>query len=222
MTASSPARCVKKRRMLWGFAIALVLFALCWLYLESNLTGVVLSLADARARSLAVQVLNQAVEETIAQEVSYDKLMHVITGADGNVRLIQADTAEMNRLASHATLLAQQKLEQLEDQTISVPLGSALGLTIFAGAGPRIQVRILPVGAVIPRFDTEFQTAGINQTRHKLLLTLTATVRLVIPTGAQTVEATTQVAMAESIIVGEVPETFTDVGDDMDMLDLVP
>ena len=93
---------------------------------------------------------------------------------------------------------------------------------IFAGAGPRIQVRILPVGAVIPRFDTEFQTAGINQTRHRVTLLLTAQVQLVIPTGAKTVEASTQVAMAESIIVGEVPDTFTDVGDDMDMLDLVP
>jgi len=110
----------------------------------------------------------------------------------------------------------------LEDQTISVPLGSALGLTIFAGAGPRIQVRILPVGAVIPRFDTEFQTAGINQTRHKLLLTLTATVRLVIPTGAAVMEATTQMAVAESIIVGQVPDSFVDLNGDSEMLDLIP
>lgn len=222
MTAFPFAPCIKKRRMLWGFAIALALFALCWLYLDGNLTGVVLSLADARARSLAVQILNQAVEETIAQEVSYEKLMHVITGADGNVRLIQADTAEMNRLASHATLLAQQKLEQLEDQTISVPLGSALGLTIFAGAGPRIQVRILPVGAVVPRFETEFETAGINQTRHKVLLTLTATVQLVIPTGSSKMETSTQMAVAESIIVGQVPDSFVDLNGDSDMLDLVP
>ena len=218
MTATGP----KKRRILWGLAVAAALFALCWLYLDANLTGVVLSLADARARSLAVQILNEAVEETIAQEVSYAKLMHVVTGEDGAVRLIQADTAEMNRLASHATLLAQKKLEELEDQTISVPLGSALGLTIFAGAGPKIQVRILPVGAVVPRFETEFETAGINQTRHKVLLTLTAAVRLVIPTGSSKMEASTQMAVAESIIVGQVPESFVDLNGDSEMLDLVP
>lgn len=216
------AQMAKKHRLLVGFAVSAALFALCWLYLDGNLTGVVLSLADARARSLAVQVLNEAVEETIATEVSYDKLMAVTTGEDGAVRLIQANTAEMNRLASHATLLAQQKLEALEDQTISVPLGSALGLTIFAGAGPRIQVRILPVGAVIPRFDTEFETAGINQTRHKVLLTLTATVRLVIPTGSSKMEASTQMAVAESIIVGQVPDSFVDLNGDSEMLDLVP
>jgi sporulation protein YunB len=217
------ASCGKKRHPLALAAVAaLALLALGWWYLDGNLTRVVLSLADARARSLAVQILNASVEETLASGVEYGQLMHVSTGADGNVRLIQANTVEMNRLASHVTLLAQKKLEELEDQSISVPLGSALGLTIFAGSGPRIRVQILPVGAVIPRFDTEFQTAGINQTRHKLLLTLTATVRLVIPTGAAVMEATTQMAVAESIIVGQVPQSFVDLNGDSEMLDLIP
>jgi len=212
----------KKRRLLLCFGALLLALVLCWTVFDGNLTRVVLSLADARARSLAVQVLNAAVEETISSGVSYDQLMNVTTGPDGAVRLIQANTAEMNRLASRVTLLAQKKLEELEDQTISVPLGSALGLTIFAGSGPKIPVQILPVGAVTPRFDTEFQTAGINQTRHKLLLTLTATVRLVIPTGASVMEASTQMAVAESIIVGQVPDSFVDLNGDSEMLDLIP
>lgn len=216
------AKCAKKPARLLVTAAVLLTLLLGWWYLNGNLTRVILSLADARARSLAVQVLNEAVEETLATGVKYDQLMLVSTGEDGNVRLIQANTAEMNRLASHVTLLAQQKLEQLEQQAISVPLGSALGLPILAGAGPRLQVQILPVGAVIPRFDTEFQTAGINQTRHKVLLTLTATVRLVIPTGSSTLQATTQMAVAESIIVGQVPESFVDLNTDSDMLDLIP
>lgn len=212
----------KKRRLLLFTLVLLLALVLGWAVLDGNLTRVVLSLADARARSLAVQVLNAAVEETIASGVSYDQLMNVTAGPDGSVRLIQANTAEMNRLASRVTLLAQKKLEELEDQTISVPLGSALGLTIFAGSGPKIPVQILPVGAVTPRFDTEFQTAGINQTRHKLLLTLTATVRLVIPTGASVMEASTQMAVAESIIVGQVPDSFVDLNGDSEMLDLIP
>lgn len=217
------AKCAKKRGRLLMVAVILALvLALGWWYLDGNLTRVVLSLADARARSLAVQVLNEAVEETLASGVKYDQLMIVSTGEDGHVRLIQANTAEMNRLASHVTLLAQQRLEALEEQAISVPLGSALGVPIFAGSGPKIQVQILPVGAVIPRFDTEFQTAGINQTRHKVILTLTATVRLVIPTGSSTLQATTQMAVAESIVVGQVPESFVDLNTDSDMLDLIP
>ena len=193
------------------------------LFSEKNLTKVVLSLAQAQARAMAVQTLNEAAAELLSSgELTYDSLMHVTTDENGQVRLIQANTPEMNRLASRVSLLAQARLQDKRDQVVGIPLGSALGMTIFAGAGPKIQVRILPVGSVHAQFHTDFQTAGINQTRHRVSLALTAQVQLVIPTGAQTVEVTTQVAMAESIIVGDVPETFTDVGNDMDMLDLVP
>ena len=203
--------------------LCLILIAAGVLYAEKNLTAVVLSLAQAQARAMAVQTLNEAAAELLSSgNVTYDILMHVTMDEGGQVRLIQANTPEMNRLASKVSLLAQGRLKNQRDQVVGIPLGSALGMTIFAGAGPKIQVRILPVGSVHAEFHTDFQTAGINQTRHRVSLALTAQVQLVIPTGAKTVEVTTQVAMAESIIVGEVPETFTDVGNDMDMLDLVP
>lgn len=220
MTASRSKKCGRSG---WVILLAvLAVAAACLWYLERNLTEVVLSLADARARSLAVQSLNEAAEETVQSGVGYDQLMNVTTGTDGAVRLIQANTAEMNKLAARASIIAQQRLESLEGQSVSVPLGSALGLTIFAGSGPRIRVQILPVGSVTTRFDTEFQTAGINQTRHKVLLTLSATIQLVIPTGASVVEASTQVAVAESIIVGQVPDSFVDVNNDTEMLNLIP
>ncbi len=189
--------------------------------LERNLTQVVLTLAQAQARAMAVQVLNEAAADLLSEGVAYDSLMAVTKDETGQVRLIQANTPEMNRLASQASLLAQAKLNSIRNQSVAVPLGSALGLTLFAGAGPGIRVQILPVGSVQAEFVTDFQSAGINQTRHRVSLTLTAYVQLVIPTGAKSVEAVTQVAMAESIIVGEVPDTFTDVGD-MQMLDLAP
>ena len=193
------------------------------LFVEGNLTRVVLSLAQAQARAMAVRILNEAAAELLASgEVTYDALMHVTADESGRVRLIQANTREMNRLAAKVSLMSQEKLQANRDQVVRVPLGSALGMTLFAGAGPKIEVQVLPVGSVQVEFHTDIQTAGINQTRHRVTLLLTAQVQLVIPTGAKTVEASTQVAMAESIIVGEVPDTFTDVGNDMDMLDLVP
>ena len=214
---------IRWRSAIVGLLASLLLIAAGVLYAEKNLTRVVLSLAQAQARAMAVQTLNEAAAELLSSgEVTYDSLMHVTMDEQGQVRLIQANTPEMNRLASRVSLLAQGHLQEKRDQMVKVPLGSAMGMTIFAGAGPTIQVRVLPVGSVHAQFHTDFQTAGINQTRHRVSLALTAQVQLVIPTGAQTVEVTTQVAMAESIIVGEVPDTFTDVGDDMDMLDLAP
>ena len=214
---------LRKRVALACTAVCLLAIASGILLIERNLTKVVLSLAQAQARAMAVQVLNQSAAELLSTgNVTYDRLMNVIMDEKSQVRLIQANAPEMNRLASQVSLLAQEKLLAKGDQTVKVPLGSALGLTLFAGAGPKIVVRILPVGSVHAEFHTDFQTAGINQTRHRVSLLLTAQVQMVIPTGAQKVEVSTQVAMAESIIVGEVPDTFTDVGGDMDMLDLVP
>ncbi|MDD6051268.1 MAG: sporulation protein YunB [Clostridiales bacterium] len=214
---------LRHRAVLLGVLGCVALLAGGALLVERNLTRVVLNLAQAQARAMAVRILNESAAELLSTgAVTYDSLMHVTADADGQVRLIQANTPEMNRLAAQASLLAQSKLQEKRESSVLIPLGSALGLTLFAGAGPRIEVRILPVGSVHAEFETDFQTAGINQTRHRVSLALRARVQLVIPTGAQTVEATTQVAMAESIIVGEVPETFTDVGDDTNMLDLVP
>ncbi len=213
----------RSRLALVCLALALLLFAGAVLLVETNLTRVVLSLAQAQARAMAVRILNEAASELLASgEVAYDTLMHVTSDESGQVRLIQANTPEMNRLAAQVSLLAQERLRSGRAESVRIPLGSALGLTLFAGAGPKIDVRILPVGSVHAAFHTDFQSAGINQTRHRVSLQLTAQVQLVIPTGAQTVEAAAQVAMAESIIVGEVPETFTDVGNDLDMLDLAP
>lgn len=204
-----------------GILILLAVTALA-LYMERNLTEVTLSLAQAKARTLAVTVLNETVEEVVQQGLSYDSLVRVTRDGAGQVRLLQADAAAMNHLAARVSALAQEKLDSTENRAVQVPLGSALGLTLFGGAGPKLRVQVLPVGAIASRFDTEFQSAGINQTRHRILLTMTATVKLVIPTGAKTVEASTQVAVAESIIVGEVPDSFVDVEDKDDMLNLIP
>ena len=212
----------KKPALLRRLTLCALLLCLVLMLLERNLTRVVLTLASAKAEVLAVQALNQAAEALIADGISYDSLVHVTLGEDGSVRLLQANTAGMNSLASRASLTAQAKLEALQDQTVSVPLGSALGVTLLAGTGPRIQVHMLPVGAVVTAYETEFTSAGINQTLHRVLLTMRAQVRLVLPTGASGVEAVTQVAVAESIIVGQVPDSFVNVGDDTDLLNLVP
>ena len=212
----------KKSRRLTLVVLILVLLGLFLWRTEQNLTKIALNLATARARALAVTALNQAADEVIAGGVAYDELMIVTRDDQGQVRLIQSNTQALNQLATAVSLNAQARLSAIENQSVLVPLGSTLGLTILAGYGPSFRVQLLPVGTVVAALNTEFQTAGINQTRHRILLTLTADVRLVIPTGASTVTAVTEVAIAESIIVGDVPESFVDVNNESDMLNLVP
>lgn len=220
----NPAKHKKRPHRLRRWVLLLLAVGIIMLFVsvERNVTQVVLTLSQTTARSLAIQTLNEAASELLGMGVEYGDLITVTTNAQGQVCLIQANTPEMNRLAARAALLAQEKLTAMGQKTVLVPLGSAIGSTLLAGAGPNITVQILPVGSVQAAFSTDFSTAGINQTRHRISLVLTANVQIVIPTGAKNVQASTQMAMAESIIVGRVPDSFTDVGEDMDMLDLAP
>ena len=104
----------------------------------------------------------------------------------------------------------------------ALPLGAALGLTLFAGSGPRIPISIVPVGTVQTDFETEFEACGINQTRHKVYLQLSASIRIVIPTGAKTTNVSANMLVAESIIIGKVPESFVGYNLNPDELNMVP
>ena len=221
--AKIPAKRRKSPRRRWKRALLLlVLMTLLILRVERNVTDVVLTLSQATARSLAIQALNEAASEMLGLGVHYADLMTVEKDDQGQVRLIQANPPERPRLAAQAALLAQERLTAMGQKPVVVPLGSAVGLTLLAGAGPGIAVQILPVGSVQAAFSTDFTTAGINQTRHRISLVLTANVQIVIPTGAKNVQASTQMAMAESIIVGQVPDSFAEGGSDNSIIDLAP
>ena len=207
--AKIPAKRRKSPRRRWKRSLLLlVLMTLLILRVERNVTDVVLTLSQATARSLAIQALKEAASERLGLGVHYADLMTVEKDNQGQVRLIQANTPEMNRLAAQASLLAQERLTAMGQKTVVVPLG--------------IAVQILPVGSVQAAFSTDFTTAGINQTRHRISLVLTANVQIVIPTGAKNVQASTQMAMAESIIVGQVPDSFAEGGSDNSIIDLAP
>ena len=190
--------------------------------LEQNLSQTMLDMAFARAYSMGVETLNRAVEQVTQNAVSYSDLIHAQVDEHGSVTMLRADTMLMNRLAAETALAAEEKLNSSENQMIEIPLGAALGVRSLSGFGPPVVIQILPVGAVHASFDTEFESAGINQTRHRIFLTLRATVSLIIPTGSQLVEVESTMPIAESIIVGGVPDSFVDVNDQKDILDLAP
>ena len=95
-------------------------------------------------------------------------------------------------------------------------------MTIFAGSGPRIPVSIVPIGSIATDFATEFEACGINQTRHKVYLRVSASIRIVIPTGARTTQVSANMLVAESIIVGAVPESFVGYNLGEEELNMVP
>lgn len=213
---------VRRRRRLRRLLLAVLLLLAVFLLADCNVKPLVFSLAEARSAAMASRVLSGAMAEALGDGIGYDELMNVRMDEKGQVALLSANTVRMNLLADRAGEAALRRLENMSSERVSVPLGAALGLTLLAGSGPLIPVSIVPVGSIGTNFATEFEACGINQTRHKVYLQLTASIRIVIPTGAKTTQVTANMLVAESIIVGAVPEGF--VGYDLteEELNLAP
>ncbi len=212
----------KGKRALVAIAAVIALAAALATYVVANLNPIVIAMAEAKARQLAVAAINQAVAEVMQSSVSYSDLIQVSTDANGRVTMIKANTLLMNDLASKTALTVQKNLAAMENEGVLLPLGSAFGVKILSSSGPRIRVGVVPVGSITTRFVTAFETAGINQTRHEISLEASTQMRIVIPTGASTVAITTIVPVADAIIVGEVPASYVNVPDVDSMLNLIP
>jgi len=207
---------VRFRRRMRRFLLAVSLLALLFALMDRNFKPLVFSLAEAKSAALASQVLSGALAEALEDGVAYDDLMNVRMDAQGRVALLSANTMRMNRLADKAGAAALRRLENMSSERVTVPLGAALGMTLFAGKGPGVPISIVPIGSIRTDFATEFEACGINQTRHKVYLKVTASIRIVIPTGAKATDVSANMLVAESIIVGSVPEGFVgyDLGEE--------
>ena len=212
----------KKTRRLGFFIIPLAVLTGLFILFTRNLSPILISMAEARARQLAVEAMNRAIAEVMDSSVTYTDLMRVSHDSSGRVSMLEANATLMNEIASAAALTAQSKLDTLADEGVGLPLFAALGIDLFSGAGPIIRVSITPVGAVSTRFVTSFESAGINQTRHEISLEASVVMRIVIPAGADSVSVSTYVPIAESIIVGSVPDSYVSVPDGETALNLIP
>lgn len=213
----------KSKKPIWRkVLLILLLLTAVVLVAEQNLSQTLLDMAYASAHSIALETVNRAVQKVVDDDLAYEDLVAVQMDASGKVSMLRANTARMNQIATQTAILAQEELNSIKNQQVAVPLGAAFGVRFLGGFGPRIPVQIVPVGAISTHYETRFETAGINQTRHMIFLTLETTVSLIIPSHSQLVQVNSTVPIAESVIVGGVPDSFVDVTDTEDMLNLIP
>ncbi|MEG1525058.1 MAG: sporulation protein YunB [Clostridia bacterium] len=212
-----------RKRSKWTIAAFAVMLLLVggFVFINANLRPVLVGLASARVQSAAAKAMNDAILEVVADGYDYDTLIQ-IRATESKVYLLQANSARLNVLAADCANSAQGRITEMGEQGISVPLGTITGIPLLAGRGPRIAMRFTPAGAVKSSFDSEFRSAGINQTLHRINLKLIATVRVILPGESHTLTVEVTAPIAENIIVGDVPDAYTNVANEADLLNLVP
>jgi len=162
----------------------------------------------ARAEGEAVLLANQAVHRALDQamaEFSDQTLIRVQPGDQGQVRYVQPDTALLQRMAARVLATLQEEMRRQDQWLLHIPLGQVLGNGLWAGWGPRLPVRVVPVGTARVDFRDSFEGAGINQTRYALYLQVILGVTVATPFWSRWVETTCSVPVAQAVIVGEVP-----------------
>ncbi len=182
-----------------------------FIYVDKSLTPTIKVLAETKAEEIANRSINKAVGEVVKDKIDYSDLIHTKLDSQGKISMMQANTVMMNKIASDVALEIQNELKQVKTTTSYIPIGTALGSPILAKYGPQIKVSIEPIGTVYVDFKTKFESAGINQSRHIIYLEVKTEVKVVIPLITETKAIQTQVPICETVIVGDVPESYVNV-----------
>ena len=212
---------MKNRILIIGISILTFLLT-SFLLIDWGIKPTIIAMSEAKVEYIAVLAMNNAVSQILGGNIKYTDLTDVLTDKNGKITMIQYNTILINTLARETSNLAQNEIRSLGTEGISVPLGSVTKSKLLSGRGPDIDVKIIPVGSVSTDFTDEFRQAGINQTRHRIFLSLKTQVRIVVPLGSNVVNVSTKVPIADTIIVGDVPDSYVNVADEDQMLNLIP
>lgn len=165
------------------------------------------TICTAKAKAIATDIINIESSEVL-KNVNYEDLVKIEKDEKQNINLLKINTVKINMLASDIAYNIQQELYKAGDNQIKMPIGAITGLKYLAGFGPKIGISIYPLGSVVTDFKSEFKSAGINQTIHRLYLDVTCKVTIVTPYDKIEEEILNQVLMTELVIVGNIPETY--------------
>ena len=168
------------------------------------------TLATARVQNTVNSVTAAAVHNAVANgEIRYDQLITLVKDHNGKVAALQSNMAEFARIQ---TLIVQDVLSRLSEVSsteLSIPIGTLTGSSLLAGRGPAIKIRMQSVGSSTAFFENRFTEAGINQTKHQIILNIQVKVSILLPALTTTTQVSGSYEVAETVIVGEVPDSYT-------------
>ena len=179
---------------------------------ERALRPVLAAAARYQVRSQVTAAVEQwAARDLQERGVDYSDFVTITRNEAGEITALCADMARLNLLRAE---LSAHLLERLEDSQLelTIPVGSLLPLEPTWARGPELHLRALALGTASAEFESEFTSAGINQTRHRLWLELSVPVTVLLPGGGEELTVDSRLCVAETVIVGQVPQTWFQTG----------
>lgn len=174
-----------------------------------------LEAARTRVVNTASDHITAAVNGQIASGlIHYENIICLEKNTNGEITALRMNMAEVNRLKTVTVDLLSQELMEMDTEELSIPIGSILMPEFFAGKGPGLPIRVVSLSTADAEFFSEFTSAGINQTLQRILLELRINLTVLTPVGTESVEVASTVVVAETVIVGSVPQSYFQIGAD--------
>lgn len=206
-------RHAKGKRFTFITLVLLFFILLFALYFNKRIRPVMTELIDSQIDNIALQYISEAVKEELEGGLEYGDIVTLDKNFDGNISAIQVNMAEVNKIQADISISVLEKSNDDIETTIYIPLGTILGQNLSSGRGPEIGIRVIITNNVEIKLKSSFTTAGINQTYHRIIVEATVGYKYFIPGKWQSKSATSDVVIAETVIMGSVPESYTYFGD---------
>lgn len=201
-----------RKVFLIGFLLLVILLA-SFILLRSRYRDVIRDLAETQVKNTTSDLTNDAIAKQIADGViQYDRIVYFEKDLDGRITALKTNIGEVNRLKTDILNIINDEILALDNSDIGIPLGSLFLPELLSGRGPVIPVHILSIRNSDATFVSHFTQAGINQTLHQVSMEVSVDVAVLVLGQTTSFTVTSEVVVAETIIVGEVPNTFLQTG----------
>ena len=201
------------RRAVRWMIILVVAVSLAFLMLRSRYRDIIQELAQTQVKNTTSDLTNDAIAKQIAQGViQYDRIVYFEKDLDGRITALKTNMSEVNRLKTDLLNLINDEILALDTSAIGIPLGSLFLPELLSGKGPAIPVHILSIRNSDAAFTSAFSQAGINQTLHQLVMVVSVDVSVLVLGQTSSFTVNSEVVVAETVIVGDVPSTYLQTG----------
>ena len=210
--SSGPAVTVKRRRRLpLDLLFFLATFCLFFAAVAIFLKDLSAQIAVSDASDIVTVQINNAISDIMAeQDYSGDYFVSFEKDAAGDVTAISSNMARINALSAK---ILHRVVGATENRTIEIgiPAGNLTGISLLMGRGPNIPVQIIVLTSSRVEFNNSIVTAGINQTKHQINLEVIVDIDILVPWGTESSQVMTEILIADTIVVGQVPDTYLNV-----------
>ena len=168
--------------------------------------------------AVSAMITRSIAEELEREDADYSSLVTIERDESGSVCSIESNAMNINRLKNNIAA----RLDRMSGIDIMIPVGTLTGLQLLHGRGFDVGMTVSPVGYAQTAIVSEFTEAGLNQTRHRIVIHIEVTADAVIPGFTSRVPVSASIVAAETIIVGKIPDAYTHVvAGDTDLVGLL-